>query len=66
VDMGSGEKRILVDGKGSHFTRGSLYATVYVPVQGKITLYAQFGDWFAVMGLVIGMGWVVTRRLRRA
>ena len=66
VDLVSGEQRILLDGDGSHFTRGSLYATVYVPVRGKITLYAQFGDWFAVMGLVIGMGWVVTRCLRRA
>jgi len=65
TDVVTGEKRVLVDEAGSHFTRGNLYATVYVPVAGEITLYARFGDWFAALGLVIGMGWGVTRRLRR-
>lgn len=64
-DLVTGEQRVLRDEAGTTFTRGSLYATVYVPVNGEITLYARFGDWFSVLGLVVGIGWGVTRRLRR-
>jgi hypothetical protein len=27
-----------------------------------MTLYARFGDWFAVLGFVVGLGWWVRRR----
>lgn len=65
VDLVSGVRRVLEDEEGSTFTRGSLYATVYVPVDGELTLYARFGDWFAVVGLLGGILWIVTARLRR-
>ena len=38
---------------------GYLLATVYIPSEGEITLYAAFGDWFAVSGLIAGFLWVV-------
>jgi apolipoprotein N-acyltransferase len=64
-DVMTGEQRILVDDSGSHFTAGNLFATAYVPVDGEITLYARFGDWFSALGLLLGIGWGVTGRLRR-
>lgn len=59
VDPFTGEKRQLVDDKGSHFHRGFLLASVYVPTDGEVTLYAAFGDWFAATGLGVGGGWIV-------
>lgn len=53
------EKRSLVDEDGSHFHRGYLLASAYIPAEGGMTLYAAFGDWFAVTGLMIGILWVV-------
>ena len=58
VDPFSGEKRHLVDEKGSHFHRGYLLASVYVPSEGEITVYAAFGDWFAIAGLAVGFLWI--------
>ena len=57
VDPFTGEKRHLVDENGSHFHRGYLLASVYVPAEGQITLYARYGDWFAVTGLVAALVW---------
>lgn len=59
TDPFTGEKRELVDENGSHFHRGFLLASVYVPAEGRVTLYAAFGDWFAATGLGAGMGWIV-------
>jgi apolipoprotein N-acyltransferase len=71
TDPFSGEKRHLVDGQGSHFHRGFLLASVYVPAEGVVTLYAALGDWFAVTGLATGLLWLVFacfrgRKSRRA
>lgn len=57
LDREKNEQRVLVDEEGSHLTRGWLYATAYVPVDGPLTLYARFGDWFATMGFAVGLGW---------
>ncbi|MDB4265301.1 apolipoprotein N-acyltransferase, partial [bacterium] len=57
--------RSLVDENGSHFHRGYLLASVYIPAEGGITLYAAFGDWFAVTGLIVGLLWVIFRLLGR-
>ena len=63
LDKRKNEQRKLVDGTGNHLTRGWLYATAYVPVDGPLTLYARFGDWFAVLGFGVGLAcWVVRGR----
>jgi apolipoprotein N-acyltransferase len=59
VDPVTGETRSLVDENGSHFHRGFLLASVYLPVEAETTLYAAFGDWFAVVGLAVGLLWMI-------
>jgi apolipoprotein N-acyltransferase len=61
VDPYTKEMRHLVDENGSYFHRGYLLASVYVPSEGGFTLYARFGDWFAVTGLVAGFLWMMMR-----
>ena len=58
VDPYSKKTRHLVNENGSYFHRGYLLATVYIPSEGEITLYAAFGDWFALSGLIGGFLWV--------
>jgi apolipoprotein N-acyltransferase len=65
VDPYTKEKRHLVDENGSYFHRGFLLASVYVPAEGGVTLYAAFGDWFAVTGLVAGLLWMVVSFVMR-
>ena len=59
VDPYSKKTRHLVNEDGSYFHRGYLLATVYIPAEGEITLYAAFGDWFAVSGLFAGFLWMI-------
>lgn len=47
----TGQPQVLVDGKGSHFTRGWILAEVDVPLRPAASLYAVCGDW-----LVIALG----------
>ncbi len=64
TDPYTGQKRNLVDREGSHFHRGYLLAPVYIPAEGGVTLYAAFGDWFAVTGLLVGFlygAWALAR-----
>jgi apolipoprotein N-acyltransferase len=65
ADPVTGEARVLVDETGSHLTRGWLMATAHVPVDGPLTLYARFGDWFSALGLALGLAWWVTGRWRK-
>ena len=65
VDPVTLEVRSLVDDEGSHFRRGFLLASVYVPKEGGVTVYAMFGDWFAALGLGMGFLWVVVLSIRR-
>ena len=58
VDPYSKKTRHLVNENGSYFHRGYLLATVYIPSEGEITLYAAFGDWFALSGLIGGLLWI--------
>ncbi|MCH1419095.1 MAG: apolipoprotein N-acyltransferase [Akkermansiaceae bacterium] len=58
VDPYSKKTRHLVNENGSYFHRGYLLATVYIPSEGEITLYAAFGDWFALSGLIGGFLWI--------
>ncbi|MDA8968984.1 hypothetical protein N9F48_02840, partial [Akkermansiaceae bacterium] len=63
-DPVTNEDRRLVDEKGSHFQRGSLLANIYLPKDAGITLYARFGDWFAVTGLSVGLLWGIWVRIQ--
>ena len=55
----TGKPQVLVDEKGSHFTRGSLLAELDVRLQPSFSLYAWIGDWgvisLALAGLVIAV-----------
>jgi len=55
VDPYTKVKRELVAENGSHFHGGYLLASVYVPAEGRVTLYAAYGDWFAATGLIAGV-----------
>lgn len=54
----TGKSQILVDAKGSHFTRGSLLVELDIPLDPPTTLYARIGDWglivLALVGLAVG------------
>ncbi len=58
-DPFSNQDRRLVDQGGSHFTRGSLVASAWVPQFPTKTLYALWGDWFAVSGLILAFVWML-------
>lgn len=68
-EEGSAFPRILRDEEsGSTFIRGSLPATIHLDADPPLTIYARFGDWFAVgLGFValVTAGWHVTARLAR-
>lgn len=59
----TGERQVLVDGEGSHFTRGSLLTELDVPVNPTVSPYAVIGDWgVIVLGLVgVATGWLTGR-----
>jgi apolipoprotein N-acyltransferase len=52
VDPATGDRQIVEDENGNHFTRGNLYGHAYAPVDSPLTLYAVAGDWFAWLMLV--------------
>jgi apolipoprotein N-acyltransferase len=62
----TGASQVLVDEKGSHFTRGSRLVELKIPLHPSVTLYALIGDWgilgLASTGLVVA--WF-TRQSRR-
>lgn len=64
VDPWKKEERRLTDEEGSHFHRGFLLSSFYVPTEIGVTVYARYGDWFAVSGLVFAFGWGAVTRLR--
>ncbi|MGC6427334.1 MAG: apolipoprotein N-acyltransferase [Akkermansiaceae bacterium] len=59
VDPWEREERRLVDENGGHFHRGFLLSSFYVPTKMGVTLYARFGDWFAVGGLIFATCWAL-------
>jgi apolipoprotein N-acyltransferase len=52
----SGKPQVLVDEKGSHFTRGSLLVELKVPENPSSSLYALIGDWGVIALSVVGLG----------
>jgi len=59
VNYETGERQVLEREDGKPFLAGSLLANVQVADSLGPTIYARFGDWFSVMGLVIGGVWVI-------
>jgi apolipoprotein N-acyltransferase len=60
----TGVAQEIVDGKGSHFTRGSRLVVVDVPLKPSFSLYAIIGDW-GVIGLslaAVAFAWVARRQ----
>jgi apolipoprotein N-acyltransferase len=51
----SGKPQILMDGKGSHFTRGSLRTELKVPLHPSFTLYSIIGDWGVIVLGLLGL-----------
>jgi apolipoprotein N-acyltransferase len=55
----SGAPQVLVDGRGSHFTRGSLLTELAVPLRPGFSLFAVIGDWgilgLAALGLILAV-----------
>ena len=64
LDRKTRERSILLDDSGSHLSRGWLYATVQVPLEGPLTLYARFGDWFSILALLMAGAWWIAMRKR--
>lgn len=53
----TGKPQVLVDSKGSHFTRGSLLTEIKVPLTPSFSLYALIGDWGIILLAVAGFSW---------
>lgn len=62
-DQVTGERHVIEDSEGSHFTRASHYGHAYAPKHGPVTLYAYAGDWFAWLSLTWLGGLMVKSRL---
>ena len=64
----TGARQVLVDAKGSHFTRGSLLTELRIPLRPGFSLFAVIGDWgilaLAAAGLAVAISTrkPVTRR----
>lgn len=63
VDPWRKEDRRLLNEEGSHFHRGFLLSSFYLPTEMGVTIYARYGDWFAVAGLIFALGWAVSKSL---
>ena len=59
----TGKPQILVDAKGSHFTRGSLLAELKIPLHPSFTLFAVIGDWGILVLSAIAM--ILAIRMRK-
>lgn len=53
----TGQPQVLVDARGSQFTRGSLLTELNVPLHPSTTLYALVGDWGVITLSLLGLLW---------
>jgi len=58
----TGKPQVLIDSRGSHFTRGSLLTELAIPLHPSFSLYVLIGDW-GVIGLAL-LGLLVPPRTR--
>ena len=61
----TGKPQILVNTKGSHFTRGNLLAELNIPVRPGFSLYALIGDGGIILLSVIGLTTAIIFRTHR-
>jgi apolipoprotein N-acyltransferase len=61
----TGKAQVLMDGNGSHFTRGSLLTELTVPMQPSFSLYAIIGDLGVISLAVLGLALAWVKRERR-
>lgn len=62
----NGHAQTLVDEKGSHFTRGTLLATLPVPTEPVWSLYQSWGDLPVIIGALVSLlGAIFCQRWRR-
>ena len=62
VNYETGERQVLEDENGLPFLAGHVYGTARIMEKGGPTLYARAGDWFAVTGLLVALGFGISRR----
>ncbi len=65
VDPVTGDRQVVEDENGNHFTRDQLYGHAYAPVKGPVTLYALAGDWFPWLMLASLAVTIVRQRMKR-
>lgn len=60
----TGTPQLILDDKGSHFTRGSRLVEVDIPKQPSITLYMIIGDWGVIGASLSGLilAWALRKR----
>jgi apolipoprotein N-acyltransferase len=61
----TGKPQLLVDAKGSHFTRGSLLTDLAIPIHPVFTLYARIGDWGVITLALAALAWAWLKRIRQ-
>lgn len=47
---------------GHRYRQCSAVLCGQVPLDGRSTIYGRFGDWFAILSLLVTMGWLFVRR----
>jgi apolipoprotein N-acyltransferase len=65
IDSTGTATHVLVDEKGSHFTRGALFAEVKIPLKPSFSLYALIGDWGILTLAATGFGISILARKSR-
>jgi apolipoprotein N-acyltransferase len=65
VDPETGKSQILIDSKGSHFTRGSLLTKLQIPLNPATTLYSLIGDWGIIVAGIFGFARSIVHHKRR-
>lgn len=62
----TGKPQVLVDGAGSHFTRGTLLTELDIPLDPSVSLYSLIGDWGVIALSLVGFlsAWFVAVRER--
>lgn len=62
-DPVTGERQVVEDKDGNHFTRSTLYGHAYAPVHGPVSLYALMGDWFSYLMILLTVLTMVRSKL---
>jgi len=64
ADPVTGKNQIVMDEKGNHFVRSSLYGHAYAPEHGQISLYAMLGDWFSYLMIFLTVFTIIRVKMR--